>query len=173
MKIRISKILFVYFCVSSWLIKFVLSTLVLFSFCYAYAAPPFVVSSLGLSNVERSNPNILIIGIDDLRPELGCYGATHIHSPNIDQLAAQGTLFERAYCQYAVCGPHAPACLRAFVPIRRTPTTTKPISVTNYQTPYRFLNSSKTRDTKPMALGKSCTTRTVIRNHGQNRSIIS
>ncbi|MDA7640250.1 sulfatase [Opitutaceae bacterium] len=105
MKIRISKILFVYFCVSSWLIKFVLSTLVLFSFCYAYAAPPFVVSSLGLSNVQRSNPNILIIGIDDLRPELGCYGATHIHSPNIDQLAAQGTLFERAYCQYAVCGP--------------------------------------------------------------------
>ena len=50
-------------------------------------------------------PNILIIGIDDLRPELNCYGATHIHSPNIDRLAERGTLFNHAYAQYAVCGP--------------------------------------------------------------------
>ncbi len=50
-------------------------------------------------------PNVLIIGIDDLRTELNCYGATHIHSPNIDRLASEGTLFERAYCQYAICGP--------------------------------------------------------------------
>ena len=55
--------------------------------------------------VAADKPNVLIIGIDDLRPELNCYGAEHIHSPNIDKLAARGTLFERAYCQYAVCGP--------------------------------------------------------------------
>ena len=50
-------------------------------------------------------PNVLFIAIDDLRPELSCYGATHIVSPNLDRLAKQGMLFERAYCQQAVCNP--------------------------------------------------------------------
>ena len=52
-----------------------------------------------------SRPNILFIAVDDLRPELGCYGEEAIHSPNIDQLAATGVVFERAYCQLAVCNP--------------------------------------------------------------------
>jgi len=53
----------------------------------------------------ENRPNILFIAIDDLRPELGCYGADHIKSPNIDELAEQGVLFKRAYCQGPVCGP--------------------------------------------------------------------
>ncbi|MEM9157577.1 MAG: sulfatase [Verrucomicrobiota bacterium] len=60
---------------------------------------------LAASCLASPKPNILIIAIDDLRPELNCYGATHIHSPNIDRLASQGTLFTHAYCQYALCGP--------------------------------------------------------------------
>lgn len=50
-------------------------------------------------------PNVLFIAIDDLRPELGCFGAEHIHSPNIDGLAGEGVLFTRAYCQAPHCGP--------------------------------------------------------------------
>lgn len=49
--------------------------------------------------------NVLFIASDDMRPELGCYGAQHIHSPHLDRLAASGTTFLRAYCQQAVCSP--------------------------------------------------------------------
>ncbi len=40
--------------------------------------------------------NVLMIPVDDLRPQLGCYGFDRIISPNIDKLAATGTLFRRA-----------------------------------------------------------------------------
>ena len=50
-------------------------------------------------------PNILFIAIDDLRPEFGAYGASYIHSPNMDRLAKSGITFNRAYVQQAVCSP--------------------------------------------------------------------
>ncbi len=52
-----------------------------------------------------SKPNVLFIAVDDLRPELGCYGNPLIKSPNIDRLARAGVVFNRAYCQQAVCSP--------------------------------------------------------------------
>jgi arylsulfatase A-like enzyme len=48
--------------------------------------------------------NVLFIAIDDLRPELGVYGVDQVKSPNIDRLAEQGLVFNRAYCQEAICG---------------------------------------------------------------------
>jgi arylsulfatase A-like enzyme len=50
-------------------------------------------------------PNVLFIAVDDLRPEIHCYGAAHMKTPSLDRLAARGLLFERAYCQVAVCNP--------------------------------------------------------------------
>ena len=50
-------------------------------------------------------PNILFIAVDDLRPELGCYGSPIAVTPNLDKLAAGGLLFNRAYCQQAICRP--------------------------------------------------------------------
>lgn len=49
--------------------------------------------------------NVLFIAIDDLRPALGCYGDETAVTPHIDRLAKRGTVFNRAYCQQAVCGP--------------------------------------------------------------------
>ena len=55
--------------------------------------------------IAADRPNVLMIAVDDLRPELGCYDVRHIVSPNIDRLAASGLVFRRAYVQQSVCGP--------------------------------------------------------------------
>ncbi|MBI5395950.1 MAG: sulfatase-like hydrolase/transferase [Verrucomicrobia bacterium] len=56
-------------------------------------------------------PNVLLVCVDDLKPLLGCYGAPVVKSPNIDRLAARGVLFERAFCNQAVCSPSRNALL--------------------------------------------------------------
>ena len=54
---------------------------------------------------DSKKPNVLFIAVDDLRPTLGCYGNELAVTPNMDRLAANGTRFNRAYCQVAVCNP--------------------------------------------------------------------
>jgi len=49
-------------------------------------------------------PNVLFICVDDLRPELGCYGADYIKSPNIDRLAAGGYVFNNHFTQVPTSG---------------------------------------------------------------------
>ena len=67
---------------------------------------------------EQVAPNILFIAVDDLRPELGCYGTSIIHSPNIDRLAEQSTLFTRAYCNVPVCGASRASLITGIHPNR-------------------------------------------------------
>ncbi|MEZ5038473.1 MAG: sulfatase [Saprospiraceae bacterium] len=51
-------------------------------------------------------PNVLFIAIDDLNDWLGCMkGHPNAKTPNIDRLAARGTLFLNAHCQAPICGP--------------------------------------------------------------------
>lgn len=57
------------------------------------------------SGQEAAKPNIVFIAVDDLRPELGCYGSDIAVTPNLDSLAKNGLLFNRAYCQEAICRP--------------------------------------------------------------------
>ncbi|GEM_PF-2375095 len=57
----------------------------------------------GQSLAASAKPNVIFIMADDLRPELGCYGAGHVVSPSLDRLASRGVVFERAYSQEAIC----------------------------------------------------------------------
>jgi len=50
-------------------------------------------------------PNVLLICVDDLRPELKCFGAAHISSPNIDNLAENGISFRKHFVNAPSCGP--------------------------------------------------------------------
>lgn len=50
-------------------------------------------------------PNILFVIVDDLRPEMGCYGNPDIKTPHFDAFARESMLFTNAYCQNASCAP--------------------------------------------------------------------
>ncbi|WP_417444156.1 sulfatase [Joostella sp.] len=67
---------------------------------------------------EKKPMNVLFIAVDDLRPELNFYGATHIKSPNLDKLASQSLVFERAYCNVPVCGASRASLLTGTRPSR-------------------------------------------------------
>lgn len=49
-------------------------------------------------------PNILLICVDDLRPELNSFGADYISSPNVDALAAKGIQFQKHFVNAPTCG---------------------------------------------------------------------
>lgn len=69
-----------------------------------------------LEGAEKNKPNILFIAVDDLRPELGCYGDSQAKTPHIDKPAAQGMRFARAYCQVAVCGASRASLMTGILP---------------------------------------------------------
>jgi len=73
---------------------------------------------LSVSTMAQQNarPNIVFIPVDDLRPILGCYGNTNIKTPNIDRLAKKGIVFNKAYCQQAVCNPSRVSLLTGLRP---------------------------------------------------------
>ena len=69
-----------------------------------------------LTALPSGRPNVLLICVDDLKPNLGCYGDKRAVSPHIDALANGGVRFEAAYCNQAVCSPSRNALLTGMRP---------------------------------------------------------
>ena len=67
----------------------------------------------------QEKPNILFIAVDDLRPELGCYGVDLVKSPNLDKLAGEGTVFTNHFVQVPTCGPSRQCLLTGMRPRTR------------------------------------------------------
>ncbi|MCC5849670.1 MAG: sulfatase [Verrucomicrobia bacterium] len=92
---------------------------------------------------EETPYNVLLITVDDLRPELPAYGQGHIHAPNMTRLTNEGLTFNRAYVQQAVCQP-----ARANVLTGARPDTTRIYSVFGGGWP-TFRNTMGAVDTLP------------------------
>ena len=76
-------------------------------------------AAAGLSQqTEEPQPrlNVLLVLVDDLRPELGCYGNPRVKTPRIDRLAERGMTFLRSYCQQAASSPSRTTLLTGLRP---------------------------------------------------------
>jgi len=82
--------------------------------CAAFLLP--LVAFAVPAGPARESPNVLFVAVDDLRPQLGAYGKEGVHTPNMDRLAEEGVLFERAYSQFAICGPSRASVLSGIYP---------------------------------------------------------
>lgn len=72
------------------------------------------------TSIGAENPNIVVIFADDLGyGDVSCYGATHVRTPNIDRLAAEGRRFTDAHSASAVCTPSRYALMTGSYPVRR------------------------------------------------------
>jgi len=84
----------------------------------------------------KSRPNALFVSIDDLNDWVGCLGGhPQAKTPNLDRLAASGTLFTNAYCPAASCNPSRSAILSGIPPHRSG----------------LYINEQKMRDVMPEA----------------------
>ena len=75
-----------------------------------------LISSLGVLPILASPPNILFIVADDLNCAIGPYGDEAAVTPNLNRLAARGLVFNKAYCQQAVCNPSRSSFLTGLRP---------------------------------------------------------
>jgi arylsulfatase A-like enzyme len=78
------------------------------------ATAPF---AAGATRPRRTRgPNVLYVTADDLGTRLGAYGHPLVSTPRIDAFARQALLFERCYCQVAICGASRTSILTGLRP---------------------------------------------------------
>ncbi|MGC3946194.1 MAG: sulfatase-like hydrolase/transferase [Chryseolinea sp.] len=67
---------------------------------------------------QSKAPNVLFIAVDDLKPYLEPYGDKIVKSPAIASIASKGIVFEKNYCQQAVCAPTRASLMTGLRPDR-------------------------------------------------------
>jgi len=77
----------------------------------------FVSGLCAAQSFAADRPNILWISAADISPDLGCYGDSYAVSPNIDQLAARGVRYSRAFSHSGVCAPTRSGIITGMYPI--------------------------------------------------------
>ena len=74
-------------------------------------------NQLNSNQSNGSQPNVLFIAVDDLNDWIGCLGGhPQAVTPNLDALAARGTLFTQAYCPAPLCNPSRTSVLTGLLP---------------------------------------------------------
>lgn len=76
----------------------------------------FLLFSSAVIAQSTKQPNVVFIFIDDLRPDLGCYGNEVVISPNLDAFAEESALFTRQYVTVPTCGASRYSLLRGKLP---------------------------------------------------------
>jgi arylsulfatase A-like enzyme len=77
----------------------------------------FALCGLSFARAANARPNILMIAIDDQNDWIGCLGGhPQVKTPNLDALAARGTLFTNAHCQAPLCNPSRSSLLTGLRP---------------------------------------------------------
>ena len=78
-----------------------------------------VLATAAFAAAERPRPNFVIIFTDDQGyGDLGCYGAKHVSTPRIDQMAAEGAKLTSFYVAAPVCTPSRAALMTGCYPKR-------------------------------------------------------
>lgn len=77
---------------------------------------PLTATALTTMAQQDQPLNVLFIIVDDLRPELGCYGSPQVITPHIDDLAKHATVFSNAYCNVPVSGASRASLLTGVYP---------------------------------------------------------
>ena len=82
----------------------------------ALAASSGLLPGLPRRASASNRPNILWISAEDISPDLGCYGDSYAHTPNLDRFAAEGALYERCFSISGVCAPSRSAIITGMYP---------------------------------------------------------